>query len=236
MRTKASALFVLFTAMIFLPALSQQSNTFLRHNKLIQNKAEAGGYYLISPFKVQGSPYLNKDNVLGDFYSKSETAKNVSLRYEIYYQNLEFTSSANKETVLVKEPGDLDSFILYKNEKKGVKEHLKFIYGSLIGATDQFYYTPLFRGSKYSVYKKYKSELIIPLAKASMPEMREFETNVEYWYVNEATKEIKQLKASAAAVKKEFSAIKDLSSVLKNGSMFKKTDDAMIRAFTFLNE
>lgn len=213
-----------------------QRDPYINHNKLIQNTAQGGGYYLIGPYKVQGSPYFNKDTVLGTFYSKTETVLNIYLRYELFNQNLEFISSANKEQALVKEIGELDSFLLFRNEKKGIKEDLKFVDAKMLGVDDKAYYCVLYKGPKYSIYKRYTSELIIPLAKAGIAEMREFETQVEYWYMNEITKELIKLAPTAGAVKKEFRDVKDLSTVLKGLSMFNNPDKALKKTFIYLNE
>jgi len=213
-----------------------QRNVYLNHNKLIQNTAQGGGYYLIGPYKVQGNPYFNKDTVLGAYHSKAETVLNIYLRYELFNQNVEFISSANKDQALVKEIGELDSFFLFKNEKKGIKEDLKFVYASILGVDDKVYYCVLHKGTKYSIYKRYTSELIIPLTKGSMAEMREFETQTEFWYMNEITKQLKKLTPTNGAVKKEFADVKDVSSVLKGLNMFNNPDKAMKRAFVYLNE
>lgn len=221
---------------IFSHTASSQRNVYVDHNKLIQNKAQGGGYYLIGIYKVQGSPYCYPDLMAGSFYSKNETALNISLRYDLYFQNLEFISSSNKNQVLVKEPGEIDSFVLYKNEKRRIKEDLHFHYATIIGASDKNYYQVLYKGVHYSLYKRFSTELIIPLAKAGMGEMREFETKIDYWYVNESSQTLKPAGNTVSAVKKEFSDTKDLSPVLKAGNMIKKPDEAMIKAFAYLNE
>ena len=215
---------------------SSQRNVYTNHNRLLQNKAENGGYYLIGPFKVQGNPYYVKEVVKGDMFSPGEKAMNVQLRYDVYNQNVEFLTTANPDEPLVKEPGDLDSFILRKDEKNGVKQDIKFVSGDHIGAGDKFYYAELVRGTKYSLYRKTYAELIIPVAKISVPEMREFENNEEFYYVNENTGEVKKINPNSNAVKKEFQDVKNLSEVLQKGSMFKKPDEALVRTFNYLNE
>ena len=215
---------------------SSQRNVYNNHNKLVQNRAENGGYYLIGVFKVQGSPYYAKESVSGDMFSPDVIAATLQLRYDLYNQNVEFISSANPDQALVKEPGDLDSFILRKDEKRGVKEDMKFIYGTHIGASDKFYYAQLVKGSKFSLYQKLYCELAIPAGKMGAAEMREFERNVDYYYVIEATGVLKKLNASSNAVKKEFEDVKNLSEVLKKGSMFKKPAETMSSVFKYLNE
>lgn len=213
-----------------------QKSVYLNQYKTPQNSKPLIGYYQIGGYRVKGNPYYKEEFILGDIYSKTETAKNIYLRYDIYYQKVEFISSANPDQILVKEPGDLDSFLLYKNEKKIIVEDIKFLFANNIGVTDKSYYSALHTGTKYSLFKKYVSELVAPIDNTGRPDSRLFETQVEYWYKNELTKEFKKINASVAAVKKEFRDIKDLSEALKGGSMFSKPDDAMIKAFVYLNE
>ena len=224
--------FVCFSAF----AADAQQSVYLNQNKTPKNSKPLIGYYQIGGFRVKGNPYYREEFILGDIYSKTEIAKNIYLRFDIYYQNVEFISSGNPNQILVKEPGDLDSFLLYKKEKKEIVEDIKFVYATTIGATDRSYYASLCRGTKYSLYKKYFSELVVPLDPTGRADSRLFETQTEYWYKNELTKEFKKINASVAAVKKEFSDIKDLSEVLKGANMFSKTDDAMVKAFVSLNE
>jgi hypothetical protein len=213
-----------------------QKSVYLNQYKTPKNSKPLIGYYQIGGYRVKGDPYYKEEFILGDIYSSSETAKNIYLRYDLYFQKIEFISSANPDQILVKEPGDLDSFLLYKNEKKIIVEDVRFLYASAIGATDKSYYAVLFRGTKYSLYKKYFSELVPPLDNTGRADSRLFETQKEYWYKNESTNELKKINASAAALKKEFKDIKDLSEVLKAGNMFSKTDETMTKAFVYLNE
>lgn len=213
-----------------------QKSVYLNQNKTPKNSKPLIGYYQIGGYRVKGNPYYKEEFILGDIYSTTETAKNIYLRYDIYNQKVEFISSANPDQILVKEPGDLDSFLLYKNEKKIIVEDIKFLYANTIGATDKSYYSSLHIGTKYSLFKRYICELVVPIDNTGRPDSRLFETQVEYWYKNELTKELKKINASVAAVKKEFRDIKDLSEVLKGGNMFSKPDDAMTKAFVYLNE
>lgn len=204
--------------------------------KTPRNSVPVVGYYQIAGYRVKGDPYYKPEFVLGDMYSASETAKNVYLRFDVYYQNIEFISTANKDQIMVKEPGNLDSFLIYKKEDKMIKEDIRMVYAPLIGAPGKCYYGCLYKGSKYSVYKKLTAELVAPIDRTGRPDDRVFERQTEYWYVTESTKEYKKVTGTVAAVKKEFKDIKDVSEVVKAGNMFKNGDAAMIRVFAYLNE
>ena len=229
-------LLILF-ALLFSSMLARsQRNVYTDHNKLIQNKAENGGYYLIGPYKVQGNPYYVKESVQGAMYSPGETATNVQLRYDLFNQNVEFLTTSNPEQPLVKEPGDIDSFTLFKDEKHGLNQNIKFVYSKIIGANDKFYYAELVKGTKYSLYRKTYTDLVIPSVKIGAPEMREFEKHTQYFYLNESTGEIKKIKPNTTTLMKEFEDVKNLTVVLQNNNMSRKPDEAMIAAFNYLNE
>jgi hypothetical protein len=79
-----------------------------------KNSLPVTGYYQIDGLRVKGDPFYKPEFILGDMYSSTEMAKNVYIRFDVYYQNVEFISTANKDQILIKAPGDLDSFLLYK--------------------------------------------------------------------------------------------------------------------------
>ena len=223
-------------AVCILSGVTAQAPLYLNQYKTPQNTLPVTGYYQIGGYKVKGNPYFKPEFILGDFFSGPETAKNIYLRYDIYNQKVEFISSANKDQILIKEAGDLDSFVIYKKENKAIVEDIKMVYAAFIGVAGKFYYCPMHKGEKYSLYKKFVSELVVPVDRTGNAESRVFETQVQYWYMDEKLKTFKKVTATVAAVKKEFKDIRDLSEILKNGSMFKNPDNAMIRAFIYLNE
>ena len=229
-------IFFFYLLFCFFNQAHAQQDVVLFQYKTPKNSLPVTGYYQIQGYRVKGNPYYKPEFILGDMYSVVETAKNIYLRFDVYYQNVEFISSANKDQILVKEPAELDSFLIYKKENKIIKEDIRFVYATIIGAPGNYYYSCVFKGEKYSVYKRYVAELVAPIDKTGRPDTREFEIQAEYWYVTESTKEFKKLNSTVAAVKKEFKDIKDLSEILKAGNMFKNVDAAMVKVFTYLNE
>ena len=230
-----SRIFIITLLFFSVNIANAQKSVYLNQYKTPQNSKPLIGYYQIGGYRVRGNPYYKEEFILGDIYSVAETAKNIYLRYDIYNQKVEFISSASPNQILVKEPDDLDSFLLYKNEKKIIVEDIKFLYSKTIGLKEKVYYSSLIIGTRYSLFKKYVCELVVPITNTG-PDSREFETHVEYWYRNELTQVLKKINSSVAAVKKEFKGIKDLSELLKEVNMFSKTDEAMTKAFVSLNE
>ncbi len=228
-------LLVCFFACCFDKATAQPSLVLFQY-KTPKNSLPATGYYQIDGLRVKGDPFYKPEFILGDMYSSTEMAKNIYIRFDVYYQNVEFISTANKDQILIKAPGDLDSFLIYKKEDKMIKEDILMVYSTLIGAPGKCYYACLYKGPKYSVYKKFTAELVPPIDRTGRPDDRVFERQTEYWYVTESTKEFKKVTGTVAGVKKELKEIKDVSDVVKAGNMFKNGDAAMIKVFAYLNE
>ena len=236
LRKRNYGIFFFYLLMFFFNQAHAQSDVVLFQYKTPKNSLPVLGYYQIEGLRVKGDPYYRPEFVLGDMYSATETAKNVYIRFDVYYQNIEFISTANKDQIMVKEAGDLDSFLIYKKEDKVIKEDIRMVYAPIIGAPGKYYYGCLYKGSKYSVYKRFTAELVTPIDRTGRPDDRVFERQTEYWYETESTKEFKKLTGTVAGVKKEFKDIKDVSEVVKAGNMFKNADAAMAKVFAYLNE
>lgn len=207
----------------------------LNHNKLLQQQTNEGMYKTVGVYKVVGSSYLFGEHNKGDMFSTEAKAYNIFISYNTYNQEVEFYSASNPDIPLVKEPGDIDSFVIQSNIELGIITPLKFMYGSLIGSNEKAYYQELYTGKKYSVYKRYKSELGIVSTNYVQSELRQFDLNYDYYYTDNEMKSIKKLKANASNVIKEFKSNKDLSSVATNEAFSANPDAALKKSFDYLN-
>ena len=208
----------------------------LNHNKLIQQQNGGDGTYkLIGTYKVIGTQFLFGEYHKGDMFAKEVKAYNVYLSYNTYNQEVEFYSTSNPDKPLVREPGTLDSFTIQENASLGIRIPLKFVYGSTLGAKDQYYYMEIYRGIKFSLYKRYKSGLDYVSNNLAQPELRQFDLHYEYYYTDAAGKGVKKIKPNAGNVIKEFKSIKDLSSAVNNESFTSNPEQGLINAFTSLN-
>lgn len=207
----------------------------LNHNKLLQQQTSEGMYKMIGVFKVVGSAYLFGEHNKADMFSTEAKAYNIFISYNTYNQEVEFYSTSNPDVPLVKEPGDIDSFIIQSNIGMGIVTPLKFIYGSHIGSNEKTYFQELYAGEKYSIYKRYKSELGIVSTNYVQSELRQFDLNYGYYYTDNGKKSMKKIKANASNVIKEFKSIKDLSSVATNEAFSANPDAAFIKSFDYLN-
>jgi hypothetical protein len=207
----------------------------LNHNKLLQQQTSEGMYKMIGIYKVVGSAYLFGGHNKADMFSTEAKAYNIFISYNTYSQEVEFNSTSNPNTPLIKEPGDIDSFIIQSNVELGIIAPLKFIYGTLIGSNEKSYYHELYAGKKYSVYKRYKSELGIVSTNYVQSDLRQFDLNYDYYYTDNVKKSIKKLKANASNVIKEFKGSKDLASVATNEAFSANPDAALKKTFDYLN-
>jgi hypothetical protein len=207
----------------------------LNHNRLLQQKNGDGVYKMVGSYKVIGNCFLFGEHLTADIISSTEKGYNIFINYNTYNQEVEFYSTNNPDKPLVKSPGELDSFIMHKNSDVGIEKDLKFIYGSLLNTKDKAYYEELYQGTRYSLYKKYRSELNFVSTNYVQSDLRQFDLEYDYYYYDNQTKELKKLKKNAASIIKEFKSFKDVSSVMTNEAFSANPEDALRKAFDILN-
>jgi hypothetical protein len=206
----------------------------LRHNKLLMEKTGEGMLRQIGTYKVKGTPYLYSGRNKGDMFSKDTKAYNILLSYDTYNQEVGFYSTSNPTNQLIKEPGDLDSFILHADPDMEITSNQKFVYGDLIGAKDKSYYEEIYAGPQYSIYKKYKSELGYVSDNYATSDLRQFDLNAEFYYTG-PDKKPKKIKANSYNVIKEFKGVKDLSQVINDDIFVANAEQAFRKTFEYLN-
>jgi hypothetical protein len=207
----------------------------LNHNRLIQQRTGEGTYKIVGPYKVKGTPFLFGEKHKGDIFSETEKAWNITVSYNIHNQELEFYSTSNANKALVKEPGTLDSFFIHENQALGITSKMKFIYGKLLGANDKFYYLEVYKGSRFSLYKRYKADLGYVSDNYIQSELRQFDLEYEYYYLDNDNKKFKKLKQNPTSIVKEFKDIKDLSTLM-TGPEYTANPEAVLKlAFDQLN-
>lgn len=205
------------------------------YNRILMERNGDNTYRRIDNYKVSGTPYLFGEKHAGNFYSSTETAKNIYLSYNSFNQQVEFYTTANPDKALIKEPGSLDSFTIRKNLELQITEDLQLIYGPLIGAKDKSYYVVVYRGPKYTLYKKYETTLEVVSTNVIDASRRKFEINYSYWYADSASKSFKALKARYNSVVKEFKS-KNLSEVFTEEDMNENPENALASVFAELNK
>ena len=134
------------------------------------------------------------------------------------------------------EPGTVDSFIIQQNIEVGITRALKFIYGSVLGTKDKYYFQEVCTGSRFNLYKRYKSDLGYSSSNLAQTELRVFELQVEYYYTDTEAKSIKKIKANGPSVIKEFKDVKDVSSAVSNDAFTVNPEEALHKVFDYLNK
>lgn len=207
----------------------------LNHNKLLQQQTNEGTYKLIGPYKVIGSSYLFGEHHKADMYATEAKALNIYISYDTYNQEVEFYSTSNPDKPLVKEPGMVDSFTIHQNTALGIINPLKFVYGSILGAKDKYYFQEVCKGERFSLYKRYKSDMGYASTNIAQSELRQFDLQYEYYYTDTQSKGIKKIKPNASSVIKEFKETKDLSGEITNDDFTTNPETAFCKAVSSLN-
>lgn len=217
-------------------AQSGYMDNALNYSKLIQNTTDEGVYKLVGSFKVIGTSYLFGNRNKGDMFSSEAKAYNITLGYNTYNQELDFYSTSNPDQALVKVPGSVDSFVIHKNESVGLGNPLKFIYGSHLGSSDKAYYLEVYKGEKYSLYKKYHSDLGYVSTNYTQSELRQFDLLYDYYYAVGKETGLNKLKTNANNIIKEFKKIKDITPAFTYDDFTINQDNALVKAFEYLNK
>ena len=203
------------------------------HNKLLQNQ---GLYTIIGTFKVAGSPYFFGEHNQADMFVPEAKAYNIFVSYNTYNQEVEFYSNSNPEKPLTREPGTADSFLIHTNLEVGIIHPLKFVYGSLLGSSEKAYFLELYAGKRYSVYKRYKSDLGYVSTNYVQSELRQFNLLYDYYYSDSAKPGLKKLKTNASSIISELKKIKDISPAFTSNDFTIDQEAALRKAFEYLNQ
>ena len=128
-------LIIVFAFFLTYSGFSQPaSDLAISHNRLIREKTADGFYKLIGTYKVIGTSYLFGEKNRGHLYSAESKAFNIFISYNTFNQELEFYSTSNPDKPLVKEPGEVDSFVLLPSVELGILTPLNLYMASILGA------------------------------------------------------------------------------------------------------
>ncbi|NOT51537.1 MAG: hypothetical protein HOP10_09695 [Chitinophagaceae bacterium] len=207
----------------------------LNHNKLLQQQQGDGGYRLVGAYKVMGSPFLFGEHHKADMFATEAKAYNIYISYNTYNQEVEFYSTSNPDKPLVKETGTVDSFIIQQNVSIGITSSLKFVYGSVLGVKEKYYFQEVYKGSNYSLYKRYKSDLGYVSSNYIQADLRQFDLLYDYFYSDTTKPGLKKLKTNFSSITKEFKDKKDISPVFTDEEFTANQEAALRKAFEYLN-
>ena len=208
----------------------------LSRNKLLREQQAEGVYKLIATYKVIGSPYLFGEKINGNLSSPAEQAQNIDLSYNTFNQEIEFYSTSNRSNALIKSPGEVDSFTLKENASLGISKDLKFVFGKHAGTDEKSYFQVIAAGPKFSLYKRYKSDLGYVSTNYVQSELRQFDLLYDYFYFNSATKTFKKIKFNLKDIVKEFKSVKDVSALADKDAFYTNPEGVAKNIFDSLNQ
>ena len=205
------------------------------YNRLLIEKS-GGTYRQVGNFKVVGTSFLFGERNKGDIYAPSESGRDIELTYDTYTQQVDFYASSGTKIALSKDPGSLDSFIIKRNPDVMLYNDILFVYGKIIGSKEKAYFQLVSGGENANLYKKYSAELALVTTNILQSELKQFNINVDYYYTDSTGKNIKKLKVNAKSIAKEFSYIKDISSVIDSDLLTSQREQELTKIFEELNK
>jgi len=207
----------------------------LNHNQLLKERLGDGTYIMIGGYKVLGSPFLFGQRHSADLFTPKEKATNIDVSYNTYNQEIEFFSTSNANQALVKEIGEVDSFVLRKDSSMRLLQDIHFVYGPLVGSTEKSYFQVIQAGPDFSLYKRYKSELGFPSTNYGQSDLRQFDLIAEYLYYDKKQAKFKKIKPNLSSLAKEFKSIKDITPVADKDAFVTEPEEVMKRIINYLN-
>jgi len=209
----------------------------MTHNALIRETSSEAAYKLIGPYKVVGTSFLFGEKNKGSLYTpESGASHGVFISYNTYNQEVEFFGAANPNKALTKTPGQVDSMVIDANPNVGLENPLKLIYGSHLGTNDKSFYVLVYKGNRFSLYKKYKSDLGYVSTNYVQSELRQFDLSFEFYYTDSTKSGIKKLKRNSANVVSEFKPVKDITSLVDPTDFSANPEAVLLNVFQFLNK
>ena len=203
--------------------------------RVMFEKGSQGSYQQISNFKVIGTSFLYGEKLPGSIYTKSEKSEHTNLSYNTYNQQVDVYLNATNQ-IISKKPSEVDSFIIYNSNSDFYKEDLLFYTSKLVSplAKDLFYQVLLI-GPKYNLYKNFSANLDIVSTNYIQSELRQFNLEYNYYYLNNSTNEFKKIKLSRKKIIEDFSKTIDLSPSIDFDEINNNPEIALKKIFNILN-
>ena len=228
-------LLISFGPSLCIAQASSYSDPAQAYLRILIEKEGEGSYQKIGNFRVRGSSLLYGGNQNGDAYFKNGSAKNVNLSYDTYKQTLSVGTPDAKGNTMLMQLNSLDSFVLKADDDTEFKTDLHFVNTGLFDSSKKVFLQIVATGSRFTLYKAYKSDLGIVSTNYIQSELRQFDLNYEYYYSDKQEPGLKRLKTSPNAVKKEFKNIKDVSEYVDVNGFNANPEKSLVRLFKALN-
>lgn len=204
-------------------------------NKLLLDKSGEGGpLERVGAYKVKGTAFYFGGELPGSIFLKDGSYQDVLISYNTFNQTVNIYDKSNKP-LATKKVADIDSFKVAV-KTTDYRANVKFVSSFSIGGNDNGFYQILSVGKKYSLYKKYRSDLGIVSDNILQSDLRQYDLLVDYYYAEEGIKGLKKIKLSESSFIKEFKKVKDLSSIVESGAFTYNPEPVLLSAFESLNQ
>lgn len=232
--------FLLIPALLFIQTtgLTQQlsyGDPAAAYQRILLETNDRSSYQQIGTYKVIGSAFLFGAKLKGDVYTSKEKAENITLSYNIYKQQVE-AYQANQDKPIILTVKEVDSFLLSASASKGFKEDLLFINTKLLDSSVKKFFVQLVaRGKRFVLFKAYKSDLGYVSTNYVQSELRQFDLNFEYYFIDATKPGLKKLKVTPNNLNKLFNEIADISTFTGSDDFKTDTEFALKNIFAALN-
>lgn len=228
------SLFFCFSFLLVWGGSFEQARSFTdpaqMYNRLLLQKTNS--ISRIGNYRVQGTPFLFGGKLAGTLFVHTVNPASVLIGYNTHKQTVEYAQSLNDD--YLKPTLEVDSFILNKNPSLKLEDDLKFINGSIINGPKKGFYQEVCGGDKYVLYKFYSSVLGIVSTNYIEADLRQFNLDYEYYYLERGIKKVREVKQNLGFVKKEFNNA-EANSAVTNEDFKYSPELALIKVFGVLN-
>jgi hypothetical protein len=188
-------------------------------------------YRTIGVYRVKGSSSFLRGSNSTDVFMNVGYARNVNVVWDTY--NQKFGVLVDNETKLLNlEFNDIDSFRVNKDTLNQLGTPAIFVNASRQDQKKKFFVQRLANGTKYGLYKSYKSEMVPAADNIAQTNLQQFESKSEYYYLdNTHPKGYKKLKANANFLREEFKGNAKAQTFLANANFDNDNKEAKMIAF-----
>lgn len=205
------------------------------YNKLLLDKnGDGANMERVGTYKVKGKSLYFGGNLKGTVYNKERGFPDVLINYNTYNQNVDIYDNRNVP-IATKKYNELDSFKVNVNTSD-FNATVTFVSSLILQSNDNCFFQVLSLGKKYSLYKKYHTDLGIVTESQFQADLRQFDLLTDYYYSESGIKGMKKIKLTNNGIIKEFKLIKDVSKIVEEGSLIFNPEGLLLNVFEEINK
>jgi hypothetical protein len=204
-------------------------------NKMMLDKnGEGAGLERVGTYKVKGTSLYFGGSLKGTVYTKERAFPDVLISYNTYNQNVDIYDNSNTP-IATKKYYELDSFKVKINTSE-LNTKSTFISSLVLESNDNCFFQVLSLGKKYTLFKKFHTDLGIVTESQFQADLRQFDLLTDYYYTESGVKGVKKIKLTNNGIIKEFKLIKDVSKIVEEGSLIFNPEGLLLNVFEEINK